>query len=417
MSWVLFYTLILSILVHSEAFGTRHRLMNRHAHSYAHLSPLSCSNQQIEEVVELQAQGERLQWLLEKAQGIFVDRLNKTMTKSKEGNRKDMKKPIKIKFSNSYRRKIDFPNEAAARHYLGLPVEQYSALNSSYISRSPLNEDEFILSIPFSSTKDVVAKVCIAVKPQPEVGIVDFSSSELSFDRKPKHFSTHRETHDPVGSDENITISSREAGTDTKSGKAITELLPKWLVTASESEGEESVKSSIQAVVNVQMKYDKDKGSVNSWGSQGEQIGEGREGDPEASVLAVRSKLSVQVNLDIPLQADIADSVNFPPISFLLGQAGKLTAQLFINTVAPYFVDLLIQDYNIRRGAPMHVGVRQTVPVLPLQDFPNGESNLGASLFPHSNSSSIPYNDLPEKEKAEIDALLLRSDEERPEEL
>jgi hypothetical protein len=375
-------------------YSTKALIGARRSHSCAigWPSSLYCSSRHTEEVVELQAQGERLQWLLEKAQGIFVDRLNKTMTKSKDSDRKDVKKPIKINFSNSYRRKIDFPNKSAARHYLGLPVEQYSLLNSSYVSRSPVNDDNFILSIPFSSSKDVVAKVCIAVKPQPELGLVEMRSSDLSFDRK-----------------SNSAAVSRETDVDARSGKAITDLLPKWLVVASEGEGEESVKSSIQAVVNVQMKYDKD--SASRWAEEEEE-------DLEASTLSVQSKLKVHVNMNLPLQADIADSINFPPISFLLSQAGKLTAQLFINTVAPYFVDLLIQDYNIRRGAPMNVGVtRRTVPVLPLHDVPKTEdvflSSTGRLM---SSDSSRKYNDLSEKEKIEIDRLLLRPDEE-PEEL
>ncbi len=67
----------------------------------------------------------------------------------------------------------------------------------------------------------------------------------------------------------------------------------------------------------------------------------------------------------------------------------------------------------------MNSGVRQTVmPVLPLHDLPKSE---GDAILPSTSSlmssdSSRKYNDLSEKEKKEIDRLLLRSDE-IPEEL
>lgn len=71
--------------------------------------------------------------------------------------------------------------------------------------------------------------------------------------------------------------------------------------------------------------------------------------DEEATFLPVTAVVKVWLDVNLPVQKDLASAISFPPVKLLLNQAGALTTKAVLRTLAPVLGKLLVSDHESRK--------------------------------------------------------------------
>ena len=226
------------------------------------------------------------------------------------------------------------------------------------------------LSIP-SHPKKMEAQTTVTVSPLPLEGRVIMESGDIVFVQE-----------------------GNTLGTSSDSA-ALKELLPAWLVwgNSGQNKGEDddvnreesdtdnqekqnTVRSAIQGGVRIELLWDPNSKSTLDLGSQVKKsktaflsfkrfkaeedgitqtqtiqdpLARSQEINESEYSISLKAKVHVWINLSLPLQQEISNAINFPPIRLLIQQAGRLTAYSVVKTIAPSLAQLLVADYNSRK--------------------------------------------------------------------
>ena len=68
-----------------------------------------------------------------------------------------------------------------------------------------------------------------------------------------------------------------------------------------------------------------------------------------ATYLPVTAVVKVWLDVNLPVQKDLASAISFPPVKLLLNQAGALTTKAVLRTLAPVLGKLLVSDHESRK--------------------------------------------------------------------
>ena len=68
-----------------------------------------------------------------------------------------------------------------------------------------------------------------------------------------------------------------------------------------------------------------------------------------ATFLPVTAIVKVWLDVNLPVQKDLASAISFPPVKLLLNQAGALTTKAVLRTLAPVLGKLLVSDHESRK--------------------------------------------------------------------
>ena len=69
----------------------------------------------------------------------------------------------------------------------------------------------------------------------------------------------------------------------------------------------------------------------------------------EEKFLPVNAVVKVWLDVNLPVQKDLASAISFPPVKLLLNQAGALTTKAVLRTLAPVLGKLLVSDHESRK--------------------------------------------------------------------
>ena len=224
----------------------------------------------------------------------------------------------------------------AAHNYLCLPTSNYSLLNSNLISRNNENEDIFEMSLPLGDLTSVTGiKLSAILKTSIKV-IPDTSNGKLIFQSGPFYFLPTIKNNNNITNniDNEIDISNNNNNTYNEN---IEKGLPEWLIWGGQSDDNEA-KSSIQAGFKTELTW-KPPDNIDSLTNINDK-----------DQLLVNAKVNVFVDLNVPLREDLSRAISFLPVKLLLQQAGSLTANAALRSLAPTFAELLKKDHDRRRS-------------------------------------------------------------------
>ena len=71
--------------------------------------------------------------------------------------------------------------------------------------------------------------------------------------------------------------------------------------------------------------------------------------EEEVKFLPVTAVVKVWLDVNLPVQKDLASAISFPPVKLLLNQAGALTTKAVLRTLAPVLGKLLVSDHESRK--------------------------------------------------------------------
>ena len=71
--------------------------------------------------------------------------------------------------------------------------------------------------------------------------------------------------------------------------------------------------------------------------------------EEEEKFLPVTAVVKVWLDVNLPVQKDLASAISFPPVKLLLNQAGALTTKAVLRTLAPVLGKLLVSDHESRK--------------------------------------------------------------------
>jgi len=285
-------------------------------------------------------------------------------------------KPARLAFSTSYTQKLKLGDADAASRYLSLPASNYSVLSSQFVSRAPDSDNIFVLNIPLGSsgtgglmsTSGYNAKIApvlaatlstsVTVDPQPLLRRVEMSSGPIFFTPSNSNSQNVSSTTAKVETWHEPAIDPLAAP------QSLADAFPEWLLWGGRSGDANSassspssspspdgaVKSSVQAGFRVELSWPENPtfallASSNTGTDESSDTLQRGE-----SILDVRARIEVWVQMNLPIQEEVSAAVNFPPVRLLLEQAGRLTTGAVLKSIAPAFAELLVRDHDSRRG-------------------------------------------------------------------
>jgi hypothetical protein len=82
-------------------------------------------------------------------------------------------------------------------------------------------------------------------------------------------------------------------------------------------------------------------------------------GEEDEKFLAVTAVVKVWLDVNLPVQKDLASAISFPPVKLLLNQAGALTTKAVLRTLAPVLGKLLVSDHESRKKKSVRTPVSE----------------------------------------------------------
>ena len=231
-----------------------------------------------------------------------------------------------MSFSSSHRVKILMNDSIAAQQYLSLPTSNYSLLNSNVISRNDNDSDTFQMSLPLGDLTSVTGITISATLKTSIKVIPDIDKGKLTFQSGPFYFlpTLKNNTSSSINNISNDDV-------DLQKG------LPEWLLWGGQQGENGEVKSSIQAGFTTELTWKPPSIDTNINEMNNDQ-------------LLVNANVKVFVDLNVPIREDLARAISFLPVKILLQQAGSLTMNAALRSIAPTFSELLKKDHDKRRN-------------------------------------------------------------------
>lgn len=83
----------------------------------------------------------------------------------------------------------------------------------------------------------------------------------------------------------------------------------------------------------------------------------------EKDELVTKLKVSVRMDMNIPMPAKLGRAISLLPVKMLLQQAGSMIISAFLKNLVPYFQTMLLKDYENRSfsGLPLSSSSNNTV--------------------------------------------------------
>lgn len=271
---------------------------------------------------------------------------------------------IKVAFKASHSRKIIFNNTERAIKYLSLPTSNYSVLDNALVERIGSDENStFLLSLPLgdftaafgaigsspgdysipSERNPIFAQMSISVQSNPAEGIIHMKSGPV-FLRSMNHSNDANDSSSSIGKNNQVPAWLVWGGhSQINISDSSTWNIP---VNGSNEEQPSSLKSSVQPGISIRLK----------WRTPGElsHLQRARRWfalpakDQAVDHLVVHAKVDLHMEAHVALHKPLAMAMSFLPLRLLVQQAGSLVMSLVLKSIAPRFVELLMEDYNTR---------------------------------------------------------------------
>jgi len=335
--------------------------------------------------------------LLSRALQLSQNLLRKRKEEGIEGNQKNLR-PVRLSFSTSFTQPLRLLSDESARTYLALPADQYSLLNSTFISRScnPDESDIFFLDIPLStlgvgagsynspkasSFLSTILQTSVTVRPQPEQRLVTMNSGPIFFAPSKSAVLKFTET----AAQERLIGAEGGEQNDANDLESFADVFPEWLLwggrglsktsVGTDEDGVQrerglssgAVKTSVQAGFKLELTWPEKASPLPQIASDATEL----EALLDKDCLEARAMVKVWVDLNLPLQEDVSSVVSFMPIKLMLEQAGRLTAAAVLRSLSPTLGSLLIKDYDVWRGRGVSTANAAQLPSLPIDTLLN----------------------------------------------
>jgi hypothetical protein len=278
-----------------------------------------------------------------------------------------IRRPARLTFAASFSRKIVFDDSMRALRYLSQPISNYSVLDSSLVTKisSSDGSDAFSVTLPLgdftsaismftnsalSGRSSLCARTTIYVVSKPEDGCIEMNSGPVYV----FHMTTSPSDHHPALN------SPHSSSADRTISDIDSQSLPSWLVWGGRNAtvedgnnvGDAFVRMSVQPAIKVKLQWTPNKnitGSGRGIRSLVKRLLSSSNTDNSIlDQLLVQAKLSMKMDLSIPLRQDLAAGIIFQPVKLLVQQAGSLVLSTIMHSLAPRFIDLLLKDYTAR---------------------------------------------------------------------